>query len=156
MTIQKIQSVDQELITKFENDPFVGHLATPFTQSKFVRNYLRSLPAYQSNLSPLLKGINIGVIHGYFLLGPFVTFGPLRNSDVSLFVGFLSAVSLIILLGFALSLYSFLNQEISTNLNNASNFLTKKAAKPFISGFVVGGFAGVSLAYILLQFFAKV
>jgi photosystem I subunit 11 len=157
MITQKIQSVDQELISQFKNDPFVGHLATPFTNSKFIKNYLQSLPAYQENLSPLLKGINIGVSHGYFLLGPFVTLGPLRNSDVALFIGFLSAVSLIIILGFALSLYIFIvSQDEETPLNFKADFLTGKAGKQFISGFIIGGFTGVSIAYILLTFFTKI
>ncbi len=150
MAIRKLTSANEGIISSFENDPFVGHLSTPLTTSNIVKNYLNRLPAYQQKLSPLLRGINIGLSHGYFLLGPFVQFGPLRNTDVALFVGFLSAVSLIVLLSLALTLYSLVTVSASKD-----EFLTGKSAKEFISGFIIGGFSGVSLAYLLLNFFGN-
>jgi photosystem I subunit 11 len=61
-----------DVISTFEDDPFVGHLSTPITTSSITKTYLSLLPAYKPGLSPLLRGINIGYVHGYFLLGPFV------------------------------------------------------------------------------------
>ncbi len=82
-----------DVVSAFEGDPFVGHLSTPITTSNLTKTYLSSLPAYQTGLSPLLRGINIGFVHGYFLLGPFVKLGPLRDSQVANFVGFVSTIS---------------------------------------------------------------
>jgi hypothetical protein len=38
-------------------------------------------------LTPLLRGLEIGLAHGYFLIGPFAT-GTLRNSEIALLSGF--------------------------------------------------------------------
>ena len=79
-------------IKPYNNDPFVGHLVTPITSSAVTRSLLQNLPAYRIGLTPLLRGLEIGLAHGYFLIGPFVTLGPLRNSSFSLLVGFLSTI----------------------------------------------------------------
>ena len=71
-------------IKPYNDDPFVGHLATPITSSAVTRAILQNLPAYRFGLTPLLRGLEIGLAHGYFLMGPFVNLGPLRNSDIAL------------------------------------------------------------------------
>ena len=86
-----------DVVSPFQGDIFVGHLSTPITTSNLTRSYLSLLPAYKAGLSPLLRGINIGYVHGYFLLGPFVKLGPLRDSQVANFVGFVSTISLLII-----------------------------------------------------------
>ena len=96
-----------DVVSSFEGDPFVGHLSTPITTSTLTKTYLSLLPAYKVGLSPLLRGINIGFVHGYFLLGPFVKLGPLRDSQVANFVGFVSTISLIIILTTCLLIYGF-------------------------------------------------
>ena len=83
-----------DVIAPFQGDPFVGHLSTPITTSTLTKTYLSLLPAYKAGLSPLLRGISIGFVHGYFLLGPFVKLGPLRDSQVANFVGFISTRSI--------------------------------------------------------------
>jgi hypothetical protein len=75
-------------IKPYNDDPFVGHLATPITSSAVTRAILQNLPAYRFGLTPLLRGLEIGLAHGYFLIGPFVKLGPLRDSDVALLAGF--------------------------------------------------------------------
>lgn len=141
-----------ELISSFEKDPFIGHLSTPITTSHITKAYLASLPAYQKNLSPLLRGINIGFVHAYFLFGPFFSLGPLRNSEANAFIAFLSAVSLVIILTLGLSIYgwtSFSNGKEDKSLN----LFSLKNWQNFASGFIVGGLSGVSFAYLLLKFF---
>ena len=89
----------------YGDDPTVGHLSTPVTTSMITRTLLGNLPAYRPGLSSLLRGLEVGMAHGYFLIGPFYKLGPLRNSDVALLAGFMSAVGLIIILGLGLALY---------------------------------------------------
>lgn len=144
-----------DVVAPFKNDPFVGHLSTPITTSNFTKSYLSLLPAYKKGLSPLLRGINIGFVHGYFLLGPFVKLGPLRNSEVANFVGFVSTISLIIILTTCLLIYGYVRfseNEDSTKPVSV-DFLTSKGWYQFTSGFIVGGFGGASVAYVLLKFF---
>lgn len=143
-----------DVVSPFQGDPFVGHLSTPVTTSNLTRTYLSLLPAYKNGLSPLLRGMNIGFVHGYFLLGPFVKLGPLRDSQVANFIGFLATISLIIILTAALLMYGYVT--FSKTQNNSEepvflNFLTSSGWRQFTSGFIVGGFAGSSVAYICLK-----
>ena len=101
----------------------------------------------------MLRGIYIGVVHGYFLLGPFVKLGPLRDSQVANFVGFVSTISLIIILTACLIIYGFVTFS-NTDMENETrtvNFLTSKGWRQFTSGFIVGGFGGAGIAYALLK-----
>ena len=142
-----------EVVSAFQDDPFVGHLSTPITTSSLTKTYLSLLPAYKSGLSPLLRGINIGFVHGYFLLGPFVKLGPLRDSSVANFVGFVSTISLIIILTTCLLMYGYVSfSDKNLNQKSAVDFLNAKGWSQFTSGFILGGFSGASIAYILLKF----
>jgi photosystem I subunit 11 len=146
-----------DVVSAFEGDPFVGHLSTPITTSNLTKTYLSSLPAYQTGLSPLLRGINIGFVHGYFLLGPFVQLGPLRDSQVGSFVGFVSTISLLIILTTCLIIYGFVTfsdaaAKKAENKKVLVDFLTQQGWRQFTSGFIVGGFGGASIAYVLLKF----
>jgi len=151
MAVQKIDKFD--VVSPFQGDPFVGHLSTPITGSNLTTTYLSLLPAYKEGLSPLLRGINIGFVHGYFLLGPFVNLGPLRDSQVASFVGFVSTISLLIILTTGLIIYGFVtfSKNNEQNQTSAIDFLSAQGWKQFTSGFIVGGFGGAGIAYILLK-----
>jgi photosystem I subunit 11 len=142
-----------DVVAPFQGDPFVGHLSTPITTSNFTKTYLSLLPAYKSGLSPLLRGINIGFVHGYFLLGPFVKLGPLRDSQVANFVGFISTISLIIILTTCLTIYGYVtfSDKKEDAKKNPIDFLNADGWRQFTSGFIVGGFGGTSIAYVLLK-----
>ena len=145
-----------DVVSPFQGDIFVGHLSTPITTSNLTKSYLSLLPAYKAGLSPLLRGINIGYVHGYFLLGPFVKLGPLRDSQVANFVGFVSTISLLIILTTCLLIYGFVSFSDSKTTETSDkkelvDFLNSKGWSQFTSGFIVGGFGGTSIAYILLK-----
>jgi photosystem I subunit 11 len=92
-----------EFVKPYNNDPFVGNLSTPVTTSTATKLYLGNLPIYRKGLTPLLRGLEIGMAHGYFLIGPFYILGPLRNSENALLVG------LFFCDGFNFNLNSWLN-----------------------------------------------
>ncbi|NEO82031.1 chlorophyll a/b binding light-harvesting protein, partial [Moorena sp. SIO4G3] len=69
-----------ELISPRSN-PQVGDLATPLNSSDISLNFLKNLPIYRPGLSPLSRGLEIGMAHGYFIFGPFAKLGPLRDSQ---------------------------------------------------------------------------
>nr|YP_010726246.1 photosystem I reaction center subunit XI [Hypnea brasiliensis]WCH55306.1 photosystem I reaction center subunit XI [Hypnea brasiliensis]WDY84721.1 photosystem I reaction center subunit XI [Hypnea brasiliensis] len=136
-----------DFIQPYNNDPFVGNLSTPVSTSSFTKSLLSNLPAYRRGLSPLLRGLEIGMAHGYFLVGPFDKLGPLRNTDVALLSGFLSAVGLIIILTTCLSMYG----NTSFNIENSKDLLqTKEGWNQFTAGFLVGAVGGAGFAYLLL------
>lgn len=140
-------------IKQYNNDPFVGHLSTPVTTSAATKAFLGNLPVYRAELSPLFRGLEVGMAHGYLLVGPFDKLGPLRNSEIALLSGFLSAVGLIIILVLCLTIYgkvSFQDStKITSNLVNKDLF-TQEGWSQFTSGFLVGAFGGAGFAYLIL------
>ena len=140
-------------IKPYNDDPFVGHLATPITSSAVTRSILQNLPAYRSGVTPLLRGLEIGLAHGYFLIGPFVNLGPLRNSEIGLLAGFLSTIGLIIILTLGLTIYGMVTFDDTTNsIKPLKNSLqTCKAWNQFKSGFFVGGRGSAAFAFICLS-----
>lgn len=137
-------------IKPYNDDPFVGHLATPITSSSLTRALLKNLPAYRFGLTPLLRGLEIGLAHGYFLIGPFAQLGPLRNSEIGLLAGFLSTIGLILILTLGLTIYgaaTFGNQKSQGN----TSLQTKKAWDQFKGGFFVGACGSAGFAFICLS-----
>ena len=114
-------------IKPYNDDPFVGHLATPITSSSVTRALLQNLPAYRFGLTPLLRGLEIGLAHGYFLIGPFVKLGPLRDSEIGLLAGFLSTIGLIIILTLGLTIYGIASFGEGKPETSQNSFQTKKA-----------------------------
>ena len=140
-------------IKPYNDDPFVGHLATPITSSAVTRAILQNLPAYRSGLTPLLRGLEIGLAHGYFLVGPFAKLGPLRNSDIALFAGFLSTIGLILILTLGLTIYgaAMFKQEKDASVDSLNQLQTKKAWDQFKGGFFVGACGSAGFALICLS-----
>ena len=140
-------------IKPYNDDPFVGHLATPITSSSLTRALLKNLPAYRFGLTPLLRGLEIGLAHGYFLIGPFAKLGPLRDSDISLFAGFLSTIGLILILTLGLTIYgaAMFKQEKDASVDSLNQLQTKKAWDQFKGGFFVGACGSAGFALICLS-----
>lgn len=136
-----------DYIKPYNNDPFVGNLSTPISTSSFTKSLLSNLPAYRRGLSPLLRGLEIGMAHGYFLLGPFDKLGPLRDTEIALLSGFLSTVGLIIILTTCLTMYG----NVSFNRDDSKDILqTTEGWGQFTAGFLVGAIGGAGFAYLLL------
>jgi len=140
-------------IKPYNDDPFVGHLETPITSSAVTRAILKNLPAYRFGLTPLLRGLEIGLAHGYFLMGPFVKLGPLRNSDIGLLSGFLSTIGLILILTLGLTIYgaAAFQQTKSQDTEGVQELQTKKSWDQFKGGFFVGACGSAGFAFICLS-----
>ena len=137
-------------IKPYNRDPFVGHLSTPITSSAFTNAYLKLLPAYRPDLTPFSKGTEIGFVHGYFLLGPFYTYGPLRSSVfslTSLTCGVLATLTLMFILTMALSLYGAVTFDAS---DSKSGLQSSLGWKKFSEGFLGGGLSGTIVAGALV------
>ena len=140
-------------IKPYNDDPFVGHLATPITSSAVTRAILRNLPAYRFGLTPLLRGLEIGLAHGYFLMGPFVNLGPLRNSEIGLLAGFLSTIGLILILTLGLTIYGVatFGQDTTQTVTAETELQTRKGWDQFKGGFFVGACGSAGFAFICLS-----
>jgi photosystem I subunit 11 len=138
----------ESLIKPYNNDPFTGHLSTPISDSAFTRSFIGNLPAYRKGLSPLLRGLEVGLAHGYFLIGPWVKLGPLRDSDFAALGGLIAGIGLILIATAGLSLYglvSFHHEATSTD-----SLKTSDGWSQFTGGFFIGAMGSAFVAYFLL------
>ncbi len=151
-------------IQPFNGDPWVGHLSTPISDSAWVRDYLKKLPIYRPGLAPLQRGLQIGVAHGFFLIGPFAKLGPLRNSDYANLAALASALGLVFIAKAGMRLYGIavfpkgkVAAESSASKASASQ---ASASEPLATysgwadlskGFLKGGAVGVLGAFVILE-----
>jgi photosystem II CP43 chlorophyll apoprotein len=139
------------------DDPFVGNLKTPLNSSDFSLWLLRNLPFYRPGISPLFRGLEIGMAHGYLLFGPFALLGPQRNTEQGNLIGFISACGLIIILTICLSIYgatSFRKEWRSqfptySTANVPDALKTTSGWSQFAAAFLVGGTGGAFFAYLI-------
>ena len=146
---------DLEMIKPYNDDPFVGHLSTPISDSDFTKAFIGNLPAYRQGLSPILRGLEIGMAHGYFLIGPWTKLGPLRDSEFASVGGLISAIALIMLATACMSAYGIVSFQGDSS--EASNPLqTSEGWSQLAGGFFVGAMGGAFVAFFLLQNFGVV
>ena len=145
-----------ELIQPYKGDPFTGHLSTPISDSAFTRAFISNLPAYRRGLSPLLRGLEVGLAHGYFLIGPWVKLGPLRDSDVAAMGGLISGIALVMILTACLSIYGLATFEGGDKDSAGDSLQTADGWSQFTGGFFIGAMGGAFAAFFLLQNFGIV
>lgn len=136
------------------SDPFNGNLATPINASGLSLAFLNNLPAYRQGLTPMRRGLEVGMAHGYWLLGPFVKFGPLRDSEIANFAGLMSTIGLVVIATLAISLYAASRPPAPTVTLTTPNppdaLKTHQGWSEFSSGFLIGGVGGAIVAYFVL------
>ncbi|KAF7805271.1 Photosystem I reaction center subunit XI, chloroplastic [Senna tora] len=150
-----------QVIQPINGDPFIGSLETPVTSSPLIAWYLSNLPAYRTAVSPLLRGVEVGLAHGFLLVGPFVKAGPLRNTPYAGGAGSLAAAGLVVILSICLTIYGIASFKEGDPSIAPSLTLTGRKKQPdqlqtadgwakFTGGFFFGGISGVTWAYFLL------
>ncbi|WP_034935268.1 chlorophyll a/b binding light-harvesting protein [Gloeocapsa sp. PCC 73106] len=139
---------------KSSYDPQVGNVATLINAESLSVTWVKNLPIYRQGLPAIARGLEIGMAHGYWLLGPFLKLGPLRNSDQALLAGFASASSLVIIASLGLFLYGTVTfgKRVKPTGVLPENLTTYSGWSFFTSGFLIGGLGGVVFAcFILLE-----
>mmetsp|Transcript_18440 Transcript_18440/g.39631 ORF Transcript_18440/g.39631 Transcript_18440/m.39631 type:complete len:196 (+) Transcript_18440:78-665(+) len=162
-SVVRVRAADNkaQVIQPVNGDPFVGMLETPVTSAPIVANYLSNLPAYRTGVAPLLRGVEIGLAHGFLLTGPFIKLGPLRNVEgVAEIAGCMSGAGLVLILALCLSIYGSAQfqsepplgvKTLSGRSVTRDPLQSAKGWNDFAAGFTVGGLSGVAWAYILTQ-----
>jgi hypothetical protein len=127
--------------SKTKRDSSFGSSLSTFITTSFATSIILSnLPIYRKDLSSNRRGLEIGMAHGYFLIGPFISLGPLRNSEIANFAGLLSVIGLISILSITIAVYGYVSEkEESLNWNK------------FNLGFTVGAFGSAGFAFELLN-----
>ncbi len=146
----------REYIQPAVGDPQIGNLETPVNASRFSQIWLNNLPAYRSGVTPLQRGLEVGMAHGYFLVGPFAWLGPLRTTELRNLAGLLSAIGLIVILTLCLSLYGSTTYQspepVPAAAATAPEALhTSDGWSQFAGGFLVGGIGSAGFACLLLS-----
>merc|ERR1712232_119916 len=79
-------------------EPFAGdQVRSLIVDGKFAKDFIKAMAFYRDGLKPWQRGIEIGMAHGYFIIGPFVSLGPLRNTPEAATVGLLAGVAVILM-----------------------------------------------------------
>lgn len=143
---------DSEMVKPYNGDPFIGHLSTPISDSAFTRAFIGNLPAYRRGLAPILRGLEIGMAHGYFIIGPWVKLGPLRDSEFAAMGGLISGLALLLIATMCLASYGLVayqnddpEQKVLQPLKTADGW------SQFTAGFFIGSMGGAFVAFFLLQ-----
>ena len=134
--------------------PEVSNLATPINSSGIIKSFISNLPVYRNGLSAQRRGLEVGMAHGYLLIGPFTMLGPLRHTDQAYLAGLGATIGLVAILTACLSLYTSTNPGpplASVAVPTApANLKDKKGWSDFTSAFFVGGAGGAAFGYVLL------
>lgn len=143
--------------------PQTSNLATAIDDSDLTLKLLKYLPIYRPGLSSFGRGLEIGMAHGYWLVGPFATLGSLASlpgSELRNLLGLLSAGSLIVILTIGFSIYGTTNFARQAQAVASAEIAipgvpqtinTIPGWNQFTEGFLIGGIGGVIFAYLLLN-----
>ena len=77
--------------------PFGNIWFAMVTSSGMTKSLMANLPCYREGIDDKLRGLEVGLAHGYFFYGPFVTLGPLRASPIAPYAGLMSAIGLVLI-----------------------------------------------------------
>jgi photosystem I subunit 11 len=164
-TTKEISAADayagEDPIKPYNNDPWRGNLATPFNSSNIIKTYLSNLPAYRPGLTPFMRGLEIGMAHGYFLVGPEVVVGPLREgAHGANLSGLITAIYITVSACLGISIFAL--TTFQGDPRGTYNSHSKDALRPLRNkedwfqlggGILLGAVGGAIFAYVLLENF---
>jgi photosystem I subunit XI len=135
-------------------DSQYSDLLTPINSSPIVKTIMKNLSAYRSGASPLQRGLEVGVTHGYWLVGPFAKFNPLRDTSTGTLVALLSSIGLVIISTALIVLYAASHPPAplaaTATPKPADAFFSEQGWNKYALGFMGGGFLGAIVAYLIL------
>lgn len=148
-------------VKPYKGDPWLGNLSTPFNDSPIVNAYIRNLPAYRPGLTPFMRGLEIGLAHGYFLIGPQVVVGPLRETAHGANLsGLITAIYITVSACLGISIFAlatFQGDPRGTYNSHSQDDLRPLRKKEdwyqLGSGILLGSTGGAIFAYLLLENF---
>jgi hypothetical protein len=134
-------------------EPFAGDLVqTPVTDGRWSKQYLAAMAFYREGLKPWQGGIDIGMAHCYFLICPFVSLGPLRNTPEGATVGLLCGVAVIGIVSVGGLIFGTTMKPTRFDQEGdkpAAGFIE------MINWHAIGGLGGAGFAHALLTLFGS-
>jgi photosystem I subunit 11 len=154
---------NDDWVKPYKGDPWRGNLSTPINDSPIVKAYIRNLPAYRQGLSPFMRGLEIGMAHGYFLVGPEVVVGPLREAAHGANLsGLITAIYITVSACLGISIFAI--TTFQGDPRGAYNSHSKDELRPLrkkddwfqlCGGIFLGSTGGAIFAYLLLENFGE-
>jgi photosystem I subunit XI len=134
-------------------DPQVSNLKTPINSSALAMTFINGLPIYRPGLPITKRGLEVGMAHGYWMVGPFLKLGPLRGTAAGGVAALLSTVALLAIATAALYLYSMTNPPAPlasvTVATPPKELSTPKGWQEFAKSFFVGGAGGALVGFLI-------
>lgn len=154
---------DTDWVKPYKGDPFLGNLSTPINDSSLAKAFIRNLPAYRPGLTPFMRGLEIGMAHGYFLIGPEIVVGPLRETAHGANLsGLITAIYIAVLACLGISLFAL--TTFQGNPRGAYSRYSQDDLRPLRTkedwfqlngGVFLGSMGGAIFAYLLLENFSE-
>ncbi|MEO1095021.1 MAG: photosystem I reaction center subunit XI [Cyanobacteria bacterium J06638_28] len=148
-------------VQPYQGNPCLGNLATPINNSDWVKAYINNLPAYRPGLTPFLRGLEIGMAHGYFLVGPEVVVGPLRETAHGANLsGLITAIYITVSACLGISIFAL--TTFQGDPRGPYNSKSRDRLRPLrkkedwfqlCGGILLGSMGGAIFAYVLLENF---
>mmetsp|Transcript_43573 Transcript_43573/g.98135 ORF Transcript_43573/g.98135 Transcript_43573/m.98135 type:complete len:362 (+) Transcript_43573:66-1151(+) len=137
---------------KPEAELFAGdQIRSPISDSRFAKNFIGNTAFYREGLENWQRGLEIGMAHGYFLVGPFTALGPLRNTPEAATVGLLSACAVIGIVSVGGLLFGATVKPRAFDKDGGS---AGSGFTEIINWHAVGGLGGAGFCHLLLTLFA--
>lgn len=134
-------------------EPFAGdQTLSPFADGYFAKQYVAAMAFYREGLKPWQRGLEIGMAHGYFIIGPFVSLGPLRATPEAATVGLLCGVAIIGLASVGGLLFG---ATIKPTRFDAEGDKPAAGWQEMMNWHAVGGLGGAGFAHALLTVFGS-
>ncbi len=138
-------------------DVYSANIETPINSSGWTKAYLNSLPAYRKGISVFRRGVEAGIAHGIWIIIPFVTLGPLRDTPSANIAGLVSGIGLLIISTLLIFLYGASNPPAPTltltTPRPPEEFKTSAGWIKYGNGFLIGGVVSAVACYFLIQTF---
>jgi len=132
---------------------FAGdQVKTIVSDSRFSKQFIANTAFYREGLKPWQRGLEIGMAHGYFIIGPFVSLGPLRNTPEAATVGLLAGCALIGLVSVGGLLFGTL---IKPTLFDRKDDPPASGFQEMINWHALGGIGGAGFAHALITVFGS-
>jgi len=137
--------------TKFRaKEYFAGEVQTVITNSGFTRQFVGNWPFYRPGLQNWQRGIEVGMAHGYFIIGPFVALGPAAPTPQGATIGLLCGCAIIGITAMGSLLFGATEKPRCFDKEGDA---PGAGWQEFTNWFAVGGLGGAGFAHLLLTVF---
>jgi len=152
-----------QFVKPYNGDPFIGHLESPITSSPWIVWLVSNTPWYRRMVSPLQRGVEIGLAHGFWVCGPFIKCGPLKATPDAELGGCIAGAALMLIVCWGATMYGEVTYydwkpehplkmvSLSGKKLPQDPLFTSEGWHKMVAGVTAGSLSGALWCYILTQ-----